>query len=129
MRGWMAEIARMQAGTRLIAPYDSLATTLAIYCAMTVLPFDERAAAHFDTLKRQRIRIGTQDLFCFDSAGRIIRWFHEEPITLSELLMRDVMYNLSRVLCGTAGRPTSVRSQNNANTPTTLPQRGIRSSR
>src|SRR6476660_1345236 len=57
MRGWMAEIARMQTGTRLIVPYDSLATTLSIYCAMTVLPFDERAAAHFDDLKRQRIRI------------------------------------------------------------------------
>lgn len=62
MRGWMAEIARMETGTRLIVPYDSLATTLSIYCAMTVLPFDERAATHFDDLKRQRIRIGTQDL-------------------------------------------------------------------
>lgn len=62
MRGWMAEIARMQTGTRLVVPYDSLATTLAIYCAMRVLPFDDRAAAHFDDLKRQRIRIGSQDL-------------------------------------------------------------------
>lgn len=32
MRGWMAEIARMQTGTQLIVPYDSLATTLSIYC-------------------------------------------------------------------------------------------------
>ncbi|MDQ2733167.1 MAG: type II toxin-antitoxin system VapC family toxin [Armatimonadota bacterium] len=62
MRGWMAEIARVQTGVQFVAPYGSLATTLAIYCAMTVLPFDERAAAHFDDLKRQRIRIGTQDL-------------------------------------------------------------------
>lgn len=62
MRGWMAEIARMQTGTGFIAPYNSLATTLAIYCAMTVLPFDAQAAAHFDDLKSQRIRIGTQDL-------------------------------------------------------------------
>ena len=29
---------------------------------MTVLPFDVRAAAHFDELKGQRIRVGTQDL-------------------------------------------------------------------
>lgn len=29
---------------------------------MTVLPFDERAAGHFDHLGRQRLRIGTQDL-------------------------------------------------------------------
>lgn len=62
MRGWMAEIARMQTGTRLIVPYDSFATTLSIYCGMTVLPFDERAAAYFDDFKRRGIRIGTQDL-------------------------------------------------------------------
>lgn len=62
VRGWMAQIARMQSGTHFVAPYGSLATTLAIYCAMTVLPFEESAAAHFDTLKSQRIRLGTQDL-------------------------------------------------------------------
>ncbi len=62
VRGWMAEIARMQFGTQLVGPYDSLAITLSIYCAMTVLAFDERAAASFDDLKSQRIRIGTQDL-------------------------------------------------------------------
>lgn len=62
MRGWMAEIARMQTGMQFVVPYDSLATTLSIYCALTVLPFDARAAAHFDELKRQHIRIGTQDL-------------------------------------------------------------------
>ena len=50
MRGWMAEIARMQTGTRFVAPYDSLATTLEIYCAMTVLPFDDRAAQIFDNI-------------------------------------------------------------------------------
>lgn len=62
IRGWMAEMARIQTGTRLLVPYDSLATTLSIYCAMTVLPFDTQAAAHFDDLKRLHIRIGTQDL-------------------------------------------------------------------
>ncbi len=62
MRGWMAEIARMQTGARLVVPYESLATTLSIYCAMTVLPFDDHAATHFDELKRQSVRIGTQDL-------------------------------------------------------------------
>src|SRR5579884_3927369 len=53
MRGWTAEIARMQTGAQFAVPYDSLATTLAIYCGMTVLPFDARAAAHFDELKRR----------------------------------------------------------------------------
>jgi tRNA(fMet)-specific endonuclease VapC len=62
MRGWMAEIARMQTGASLIVPYDSLAATLSIYCGMTVLPFNQRAAAEIDDLKRKRIRIGTQDL-------------------------------------------------------------------
>ena len=62
MRGWMAEIARMQTGAQFLIPYNSLATTLTIYCALTVLPFEERAATYFDTLKSQRIRIGSQDL-------------------------------------------------------------------
>ena len=61
MRGWMAEIARMQTGTQAVLPYDSLAVTLTIYCAMNVLPFDARAAARFDVLKRQ-VRIGPMDL-------------------------------------------------------------------
>jgi len=29
---------------------------------MTLLPFDARAATRFDELKRQKIRVGTQDL-------------------------------------------------------------------
>jgi len=40
---------------------------------------------------------GNADKYCFDSAGRIIRWSHEEsenreqePITFSELLMREI---------------------------------------
>jgi len=62
MRGWMAQIARMRTGSQFVLPYGSLATTLTIYCAMNVLPFDERASFQFDDLKRRRIRLGTQDL-------------------------------------------------------------------
>ena len=62
MRGWMAEIARMRTGSQFVLPYDSLEASLAIYCSMTLLPFDSRAAARFDDLKRQKIRLGTQDL-------------------------------------------------------------------
>ena len=62
MRGWMAEVMRMQSGPQFIQPYDSLAINLSIYCSMTLLPFDVHAAACFDELKRQKIRIGTQDL-------------------------------------------------------------------
>jgi tRNA(fMet)-specific endonuclease VapC len=62
MRGWMAEIAQMQSGTQFVIPYNSLATTLAIYCGMTTMLFDVRAASYFDDLKRQRIGIGMQDL-------------------------------------------------------------------
>lgn len=62
MRGWIAEVARMKSGQQCILPYDSLAINLAVYCAMTLLPFDAPAAARFDEFKRQRIRIGTQDL-------------------------------------------------------------------
>ena len=62
MRGWMAEIARMQTEAQFVIPYFALGTTLSIYCSMNVLHFDVHAAACFDELKRQHIRIGTQDL-------------------------------------------------------------------
>lgn len=61
MRGWLAEAAHIQSGTQLIAPYNSLASNLAVFCAITVLPFDAPAARYFDEFKRQKIRIGTQD--------------------------------------------------------------------
>ena len=42
-------------------------------------------------------RVGDADRFCFDKAGRIVRWSHEEPdareqepLTFSGLLMREV---------------------------------------
>ncbi len=62
MRGWMAEAARMQSGSQFILPYASLATNLTIYCSLRLLPFDAHVATCFDELKRQRIRVGTQDL-------------------------------------------------------------------
>ncbi len=62
MRGWLAEVARMLSGSQFILPYDSLATNLSIYCSMTMLHFDANAAARFDELKHQKIRIGIQDL-------------------------------------------------------------------
>jgi hypothetical protein len=41
--------------------------------------------------------VGDADKYCFDSAGRIIRWSHEEsesreedPVTFSELLLREI---------------------------------------
>ena len=62
MRGWMAEIARIQNGAQLIVPYESSRRLSLSIAPCTVLPFDQRAAALFDDLKRQRVRIGTQDL-------------------------------------------------------------------
>jgi tRNA(fMet)-specific endonuclease VapC len=35
---------------------------LADFAAMQVLPFDEHAAAMFESLRKQRVRIGTLDL-------------------------------------------------------------------
>lgn len=62
MRGWLAEIAHMRTGAEFVMPYNWLAVNLAIYCSMTLLPFDSSAAKQFDDLKRQKIRLGTQDL-------------------------------------------------------------------
>lgn len=62
MRGWMAEIARMQSVDRQLAAYSRLDRMRNYYCTTTVLPFDEKALIHFQNLWLQRLRVGTMDL-------------------------------------------------------------------
>jgi tRNA(fMet)-specific endonuclease VapC len=52
--------ARMAQG--VLVGYEMFRRTLTQYAAGQVLPFDAAAAATFDTLKAQRVRIGTMDL-------------------------------------------------------------------
>jgi tRNA(fMet)-specific endonuclease VapC len=62
MRGWMAEIARMQSVDRQIDAYLRLDQMRSYYCLTPVLPFDENAVAQFQNLWLRRWRVGTMDL-------------------------------------------------------------------
>ena len=61
-RGWLAYIARMQTEAARIRAYTFLNRHLDIYCRVTVVQYDEKAAAHFERLKQTKVRIGTMDL-------------------------------------------------------------------
>ena len=62
VRGWMAEIARMQSVDRQMMAYSRLDRMREYYCTTPVLPFDEKALAQFQSLWLQRLRVGTMDL-------------------------------------------------------------------
>lgn len=62
VRGWMAEIARMQSVDRQLAAYSRLDRMRGYYCTTPVLPSDEAALAQFQNLWLRRLRVGTMDL-------------------------------------------------------------------
>lgn len=62
MRGWMAEIARMQSVDRQLDAYSRLDRMREYYCFTPVLAFDEEAIIQFQSLWLRRLRVGTMDL-------------------------------------------------------------------
>jgi tRNA(fMet)-specific endonuclease VapC len=62
MRGWLAEIRRWQDFRKQIPAYERLGQLVDFLSAWEIVPFDDRAASECERLRRQRIRIGTQDL-------------------------------------------------------------------
>lgn len=62
LQGRMAVIRRAKTQRDAAHGYDRLLETLRFYADLPVLPYDEAAAAAFDRLRQQGIRIGTQDL-------------------------------------------------------------------
>lgn len=62
IRGWMSVIARAQTIGQQIPHYRELERLLRFYCITPLLPFEEKAAAHFTRLRQAGIRIGTMDL-------------------------------------------------------------------
>jgi len=62
MRGWLAEINRWRDIGRQRAAYDRLAMLVDFLSDWETLRIDERAADQFEYLRKQHIRIGTQDL-------------------------------------------------------------------
>jgi tRNA(fMet)-specific endonuclease VapC len=62
LRGWLAIIHRLRDAHRQLPAYARLGQLFAVLSAWDIVPFDERAADQFATLRRQRIRIGSMDL-------------------------------------------------------------------
>ncbi len=62
MRGWMACLAQARSLSEQVETYRRLKGVLDRYLKLTVLEFDDAAAAEFERLRRLRIRIGTMDL-------------------------------------------------------------------
>jgi tRNA(fMet)-specific endonuclease VapC len=62
MRGWMSFLAQARVLARQVEAYRRLKGVLDRYLKITVLEFDEAAAAEFERLKQLRLRIGTMDL-------------------------------------------------------------------
>jgi tRNA(fMet)-specific endonuclease VapC len=62
LRGWLAEIGRQREVARQVAAYENLARIARFFSRWDVVPFDALAAAEFERLRKQRVRIGTPDL-------------------------------------------------------------------
>jgi tRNA(fMet)-specific endonuclease VapC len=62
IRGHFNLIKRANSNTKLIQAYAALQSSVAYFNTITVLPFDEAANVHYENLRQQKIRIGTQDL-------------------------------------------------------------------
>jgi tRNA(fMet)-specific endonuclease VapC len=60
--GWNAFIHRARSPEAVVRAYGMFQQILADFAAQKVLPFDEAAAAVFESLRSQRVRIGTMDL-------------------------------------------------------------------
>jgi tRNA(fMet)-specific endonuclease VapC len=62
MRGWLAEIARRRKTEDFIPLYSKLTGLIDFYGHWQVAAFDRVAAETFDRLKKQKVRVGAQDL-------------------------------------------------------------------
>lgn len=60
--GWNAYLNRARTMPGVVSAYQMFQDILADFASMQVLPFDELAGSRFETLRQQRIRIGTMDL-------------------------------------------------------------------
>jgi tRNA(fMet)-specific endonuclease VapC len=62
LRAWLAQIRRVPDARKLIHPYDRLIRLLDTLRNWDVVRWNEGAADMFQHLRRNRVRIGTQDL-------------------------------------------------------------------
>jgi len=62
MRGWLALIARNSTVSHQVAAYHELSGISRFYAMWNVVDFDESAAMRYETLRSQKIRVGSMDL-------------------------------------------------------------------
>ncbi|MBD2179414.1 type II toxin-antitoxin system VapC family toxin [Pseudanabaena sp. FACHB-1998] len=62
MYGRLSEIKKANSAISLITAYSRLEITLDYFKSIQVLPFDKNAHTSFESLIRQKLRVGTQDL-------------------------------------------------------------------
>ena len=62
MRGRLAQVRKAAKPQNRVYAYHWLSRTLEYLCNFTVLKYDAQAEAQFQSLRAQKIRIGTQDL-------------------------------------------------------------------
>lgn len=60
--GWYKSLARPRKQRDVVFAYQMLERVISNFAEMQVLPFDDAAAAQFQSLREQRVRIGTMDL-------------------------------------------------------------------
>lgn len=60
--GWNRYVHRARAPEQVVRAYAMFEQILADFATQQVLPFDQAAAAAFQSLRTQRVRIGTMDL-------------------------------------------------------------------
>jgi len=61
-RGWLVEIARRRKIHDLVPLYERLTELVDFYSSWEIVPFTQGAADIFADLKKQKIKVGTQDL-------------------------------------------------------------------
>jgi tRNA(fMet)-specific endonuclease VapC len=61
-RGWMTALSKSKRVADQVERYRRLKLQLEIYCAMTVLDFDQRAAIEFQRLRKEHRRLAAMDL-------------------------------------------------------------------
>lgn len=61
-RGWLARLNRTRDIHRQVGPYQRLADLISLFAEWDIIPLSEAAADQFAVLRRQKVRVGTQDL-------------------------------------------------------------------
>jgi len=62
VQGWLEYLKRARDASGVLRAYKEMQSVLRYYCESSVLPFDQVAQGQFDSLRGQRIRVGTLDL-------------------------------------------------------------------